>query len=73
MSDRTISIECLAPIVKELKRVLASNNLDIVTGLTAITMLLIELEKLMETKESGEALNWVEEIHTALIEGGYER
>ena len=51
MSDVTISTAQLQPTVKQLKRILAYETPDVITGIVVTAMLLVELDKL--TKDPG--------------------
>lgn len=46
MSDVTISPAQLQPTVKQLKRILAYETPDVITGIVATAMLLVELDNL---------------------------
>lgn len=62
----SISPAKLQPTVKQLKRILAYETPDVITGIVATAMLLIELDRLTEGANSTDTLKIFTDIFNAL-------
>lgn len=65
-NEITLKTEPLKGAVKELKRVLVTHTPDIVSGLAAMAMLLVELDTLVDDSESDITIELFTNIYKSL-------